>query len=83
MNPSFLQHAVYVDPQKKRLNVLGEVTRRFIVSPNIDALIESFEQTDIQNRIDSIMDIDEPSGGLSKQDGDGNSNKSGKQKAKR
>ncbi|KAH7335114.1 RNA polymerase III RPC4-domain-containing protein [Rhizoctonia solani] len=38
--PSFLQHAVYHDHDKKRLVVLGEVNRRFIVSPDIDLLLE-------------------------------------------
>lgn len=38
--PSFLQHAVYHDEDKKRLVVLGEVNRRFIVSPDIDVLLE-------------------------------------------
>ncbi|CAE6436449.1 unnamed protein product [Rhizoctonia solani] len=38
--PSFLQHAVYHDQDKKRLVVLGEVNRRYIVSPDIDLLLE-------------------------------------------
>ncbi|KAF7794473.1 hypothetical protein EIP86_005607 [Pleurotus ostreatoroseus] len=42
--PSFLQHAVYVDPEHKRICVLGEVNRRFVVSPDIDALLASMEQ---------------------------------------
>ena len=37
--PSFLQQAAYIDSQKKKLCVLGEVNRRFIVTPDIDALI--------------------------------------------
>lgn len=53
--PSFLQHAVHLDMAKKRLCVLGELNRRFIVSPNIDTLIESLE---ISNR-SSPMDIDD------------------------
>ncbi|KAH8093816.1 RNA polymerase III RPC4-domain-containing protein [Cristinia sonorae] len=39
--PSFLQHAVYMDPENKRMCVLGEVNRRFIVSPNLQTLLES------------------------------------------
>lgn len=38
--PSFLQHAVYLDDTKNRLIVLGEVNRRFIVSPDVDLLLE-------------------------------------------
>ncbi|KAF8603851.1 hypothetical protein BDV93DRAFT_493014 [Ceratobasidium sp. AG-I] len=38
--PSFLQHAVYLDNAKNRLVVLGEVNRRFIVSPDVDLLLE-------------------------------------------
>jgi len=37
--PSFLQQAVHIDQQKKKLCVLGEVNRRFIVTPDIDALL--------------------------------------------
>lgn len=36
---SFLQQAVHIDKQKKKLCVLGEVNRRFIVTPDIDALL--------------------------------------------
>lgn len=37
--PSFLQQAIYVDEQRKKLCVLGEVNRRFIVTPDIGALL--------------------------------------------
>ena len=37
--PSFLQQAVYIDKRKKKLCVLGEVNRRFTVTPDIDALL--------------------------------------------
>jgi DNA-directed RNA polymerase III subunit RPC4 len=36
---SFLQHAVHVDLAKKRLCVLGEVNKRFVVSPDVDMLL--------------------------------------------
>jgi DNA-directed RNA polymerase III subunit RPC4 len=38
--PSFLQHAVYLDDAKNRLVVLGEVNRRFIVSPDVGLLLD-------------------------------------------
>ncbi|GJE90981.1 RNA polymerase III RPC4-domain-containing protein [Phanerochaete sordida] len=41
--PSFLQHAVHLDPAEKRLCVLGEINRRFVVSPNIDTLLSAME----------------------------------------
>ena len=41
--PSFLQHVVYVDPETKRLCVFGDVRRRFVVSPDLDALLHSLE----------------------------------------
>ncbi|KAI0372815.1 hypothetical protein BV20DRAFT_1014934 [Pilatotrama ljubarskyi] len=44
--PSFLQHAVYVDSSNKRLCVLGEVNRRFVVTPDIDTLLTSMELAD-------------------------------------
>ncbi|KAI0766934.1 RNA polymerase III RPC4-domain-containing protein [Trametes elegans] len=44
--PSFLQHAVHVDSTNKRLCVLGEVNRRFVVTPDIDTLLTSMELAD-------------------------------------
>ncbi|KAF8324322.1 RNA polymerase III RPC4-domain-containing protein [Cantharellus anzutake] len=56
--PSFLQHAVYLDPSEKggkevdkqntsteftRMTVIGEVARRFIVSPDVDAMLDELE----------------------------------------
>ncbi|CAL1714722.1 unnamed protein product [Somion occarium] len=41
--PSFLQHAVYLDTDNKRLCVLGEVNRRFVVSPDLEALLSGLE----------------------------------------
>ena len=48
--PSFLQHIVYLDTRdegdgktKKTMSVLGEVNRRFIVSPDVDVLLEQAE----------------------------------------
>ena len=60
--PSFLQHAVHVDMENKRLCVLGEVNRRFIVSPNMDNLIEALEAS---TRL-SPMDVDETKDGEDK-----------------
>lgn len=39
-HPSFLTHAVHLDRTKKRLYVLGEVNKRFVVSPDVDLLLE-------------------------------------------
>ncbi|ETW79122.1 hypothetical protein HETIRDRAFT_323441, partial [Heterobasidion irregulare TC 32-1] len=39
--PSFLQQAVHIDPAKKNINVLGEVSRRFVVTPDIDTLLSA------------------------------------------
>ncbi|KAF8638950.1 hypothetical protein AX16_010424 [Volvariella volvacea WC 439] len=41
--PSFLQHAVYFDQQDRRIILLGEVNKRFVVSPDVDALLNSLE----------------------------------------
>ncbi|KIP10042.1 hypothetical protein PHLGIDRAFT_85772 [Phlebiopsis gigantea 11061_1 CR5-6] len=41
---SFLQHAVYLNPEDKKLCVLGQVNRRFVVSPDIDTLLAAMEQ---------------------------------------
>ncbi|KAJ6621308.1 RNA polymerase III RPC4-domain-containing protein [Mycena sp. CBHHK59/15] len=44
--PSFLQHAVCLDLSQKRLTVLGEVNKRFVVSPDIDTLLAAMEVAD-------------------------------------
>jgi len=44
--PSFLQHAVRLDMNEKRLMVLGEVNKRFVVSPNVEALLSAMEAAD-------------------------------------
>ncbi|EKM49985.1 uncharacterized protein PHACADRAFT_213756 [Phanerochaete carnosa HHB-10118-sp] len=44
--PSFLQHAVHLDPTEKRLCVLGEINRRFVVSPDIDTLLSAMESAE-------------------------------------
>lgn len=41
--PSFLQQAVHVDAENKRLHILGEVNRRFVVSPDVDTLLSAME----------------------------------------
>ncbi|KAF4570040.1 hypothetical protein EYR36_009846 [Pleurotus pulmonarius] len=41
--PAFLQHAVYLDEGGKRMCVLGEVNKRFTVSPNVDMLLNALE----------------------------------------
>ncbi|KZT43118.1 hypothetical protein SISSUDRAFT_997846 [Sistotremastrum suecicum HHB10207 ss-3] len=43
---TFLQQAVHLDPTTKKLCVLGEVTQRFMVSPDIDALLDDVEKND-------------------------------------
>lgn len=44
--PSFLQQAVHIDRRNKHLNVLGEVSRRFVVTPNVDTLLDAMTQAD-------------------------------------
>ncbi len=44
--PSFLQQAVHVDRARKDLRVLGEVSRRFVVTPDIDSLLAAMAQAD-------------------------------------
>ena len=56
--PSFLQHVVYLDNSRKgapeeetndkgtefaKMTVIGEVSRRFVVSPDIDAMLDELE----------------------------------------
>ena len=44
--PSFLQQAVYLDETNKQLIVLGEVNKRFSISPNVEALLAAMEAAD-------------------------------------
>ncbi|KAF5336184.1 hypothetical protein D9611_006268 [Ephemerocybe angulata] len=44
--PSFLQQAVYIDRTDKRLAVLGEVNKQFVVAPDVDALLRALDEAD-------------------------------------
>ncbi|KAH9935927.1 RNA polymerase III RPC4-domain-containing protein [Epithele typhae] len=50
--PSFLQHAVYLDPTTKRLCVLGEVNRRFVATPDLDTLLNAMDAADAASAFD-------------------------------
>jgi len=41
--PSFLQQAVYQDTKERDIVVVGEVNKQFVVSPNVDALLETLQ----------------------------------------
>ncbi|KAH0836644.1 RNA polymerase III RPC4-domain-containing protein [Lanmaoa asiatica] len=49
--PSFLQQAVHLDMENKQLHVLGEVNKRFVVSPDLDALLTSMELADTNTAV--------------------------------
>ncbi|KAL4063114.1 RNA polymerase III RPC4-domain-containing protein [Scleroderma yunnanense] len=53
---SFLQQAVHLDMEHKRLHVLGEVNKRFVVSPDLDTLLAAMEAEDTVN----AMNLDDP-----------------------
>lgn len=44
--PSFLQQAIHVDRSTKDLRVLGEISRRFVATPDIDSLLAAMNQAD-------------------------------------
>lgn len=55
--PSFLQHAVYLNTGKdgdkdspKSMTVLGQVSRRFAVSPDVDYMLDSLERMEEEAR---------------------------------
>lgn len=61
--PSFLQQAVYVDRSSNDLRVLGEVSRRFVVTPDIDSLLAAMVQADetataTKPEIDELLSMD-------------------------
>jgi len=39
--PSFLQQAVHLDMANKQLTILGEINKQFVVSPDIDSLLNT------------------------------------------
>ncbi|KAF8582791.1 hypothetical protein K439DRAFT_1661677 [Ramaria rubella] len=49
--PSFLQHAVFLDPTAKKMHVIGEVNRRFMVSPDVDKLLEELDKVEVAGRV--------------------------------
>lgn len=56
MPSSFLQQAVRVDPSVNRMSCLGEVNQRFVVSPNVEQILEAVERSRLTNT--SEMEID-------------------------
>lgn len=53
--PSFLQHAAFLDMPNKRLNILGEVNKRFVVSPNVETLLAAMN---IAEKADGQVEVD-------------------------
>ncbi|KDR65736.1 hypothetical protein GALMADRAFT_260144 [Galerina marginata CBS 339.88] len=49
--PAFLQQAVHLNKADKQLIVLGEVNKQFVVSPNVDALLNALESEQENNLI--------------------------------
>lgn len=45
---------MHVDPENKRLCVLGEVNRRFIVSPDIESLLDTLERAEQQPTVPEL-----------------------------
>ncbi|KAI6112688.1 RNA polymerase III RPC4-domain-containing protein [Pisolithus sp. B1] len=43
---SFLQQAVHLEMENKRLHVIGEINKRYVVSPDLDALLSAMEAED-------------------------------------
>lgn len=58
--PSFLQHATYLDMTNKRLTVLGEVNKRFVVSPDVETLLAAMDMADRDSRLaeNSLIKMD-------------------------
>jgi len=56
--PSFLQHAVFLDPAAKKMHVLGEVNRRFVVSPDVDKLLEEMGKAEAASKVKSETAVD-------------------------
>lgn len=60
--PSFLQHAVFIDQKNddapNSMTVLGEVSRRFVVSPDVDALLEEMKHADIRSRNEALREAE-------------------------
>lgn len=54
--PSFLQLAAFLDLPNKRLNVLGEVNKRFVVSPNVETLLEAMN---VAEKAEGLAEVDE------------------------
>lgn len=43
---SFLQQAVHLEMENKRLHVIGEINKRYVVSPDLDTLLSAMEAED-------------------------------------
>ncbi|KAI0704293.1 RNA polymerase III RPC4-domain-containing protein [Cytidiella melzeri] len=56
--PTFLQHATYVDAENKRICVLGEVNRRFVVSPDVETLLQSLQDAEKDHIAAELVGLD-------------------------
>ncbi|CAK5273913.1 unnamed protein product [Mycena citricolor] len=54
--PSFLQHATLLDLKEKHLTILGEVNKRFVVSPDVETLLTAMELAERPTRKQSATD---------------------------
>ncbi|KIJ20854.1 hypothetical protein PAXINDRAFT_178443 [Paxillus involutus ATCC 200175] len=54
--PSFLQQAVHLDMDNKKLHVLGEVNKRFVVSPDLDTLLTAMEAAERRDGSGMVLD---------------------------
>ncbi|KIK63813.1 hypothetical protein GYMLUDRAFT_162908, partial [Collybiopsis luxurians FD-317 M1] len=48
---SFLEHAVHLDLNENKLAVLGEIYKRYVVSPDVDVLLGAMDAQDNDNQL--------------------------------
>ncbi|KAF5351547.1 hypothetical protein D9758_007173 [Tetrapyrgos nigripes] len=62
--PSFLQHAVEVNVEEKKMAVLGEVNKRFTVAPDVDTLLTAMQASDVAPMLldgeENLIKMDDP-----------------------
>jgi len=46
IQPAFFQQAVYIQHRDKRMIVIGDLHKRFVVSPDVDTLLTAMDEAD-------------------------------------
>jgi len=56
--PGFLQQAVHVDVKNGRMSVLGEISQRFVVFPDVDEMLKELNGVTLEHKIEALEGLE-------------------------